>query len=105
MYLIVECTVPKLVISLSVQGLHRLMIFNDMDEAAARRLLPQYGYSPAQVGSMAHVGLSYRREVADAEVADLLERQRALHPEQPRPNLLDALRLHLPEAERILYHQ
>lgn len=105
MFLIVECTAPKLTICLAAQGLHRLLVFNEMDEPTALRLLPQYGYRPGQVRGMEHVRLPYRRQLSDAKVAELLQRQATLHPGQRTGQLLQAVRLYLPEAERIVCHQ
>lgn len=85
-------------------GMPRRQVFAEMDDARARQLVREYGYDPASVYAIVHETFTYRREVDDSEVADLLDRMpyREVHTYE---EVLFAVRCLVPQAVRIVRRQ
>ena len=90
-----------LVHTLTPDGRFGCTVFNDMSEAEARRLAPQYGIDPRHIYAVEQTSFHYRRHIDGAQVAEILNRLPYAEKHTPR-QLLDAVQCLVPQAVEIL---
>lgn len=76
MNITIEIELRQVEVWLSDGGLHRCLVFNEMPDAAALALLPQYGHAPGQAYALLHVRRAFRREASAEEALRLIEAAR-----------------------------
>lgn len=83
------------------RGMHFRLVFAEMDDDCARRMVREYGYKPEWVYGIRHEEVCYRHTVDDSLVLEAMERM----PYRERYGMedwLEAVRCIAPQAERIV---
>lgn len=83
------------------RGMHRRMVFAEMDEMRARALVREYGCKPEWVYGALHGCVEYRHEVDDSLVATVMDRYPRLDRHR-EADWLRAVRTIVPQAKRIV---
>ena len=83
------------------KGMHLRLVFAEMEDAAARRLVREYGFRQEWVYGIIHEIVAYRHEVDDNAVQEVLARLPYLE-RRREADVLQAVQTIVPQAVRIV---
>ena len=83
------------------KGMHLRLVFAEMEDAVARRLVREYGFRQEWVYGIIHETVAYRHEVDDNAVQEVLARLPYLD-RRRESDVLQAVQTIVPQAVRIV---